>query len=67
MAPIVSLLQYKETQIYNEKASFWMASPSQRRSWTLGDVLLGTEFWLLATNIICTHLHDRAISACMPF
>ena len=44
-----------------------MASPSQRRSWTLGDVLLGTEFWLLATNIICTHLHDRAISACMPF
>jgi len=27
-----------------------------------GNVLLGAEFWLLATNFICTHLHDRAIS-----
>ena len=28
-------------------------------------VLLGAEFRLLATNFICTHLHDRAISVCM--
>ena len=25
MAPTVGLLQYKEVQIYNEEASFWMA------------------------------------------
>ena len=25
MAPTMGLLQYKEIQIYNEKASFWMA------------------------------------------
>ena len=36
-----------------------------RRSWTLGNVLLGTVFWLLATNFICTHLYDGAISVCM--
>ena len=42
-----------------------MALPSRRRSWTLGNVLLGTEFRLLATNFICTHLHDGAISVCM--
>jgi len=30
-----------------------------------GNVLLGAEFWQLATNFICTHLHDRAISVCM--
>ena len=42
-----------------------MALPSHRRSWTLGNVLLGAEFWLLVTNVIYTHLHDRAISVCM--
>ena len=30
-----------------------------------GNVLLGKEFWLLATNFIYTHLHDRAINVCM--
>jgi len=30
----------------------------------LGNVL-GVEFRLLATNFICTHLHDGAISVCM--
>ena len=28
----------------------------------LGNVNLGGEFWLLATNFIYTHLHDKAIS-----
>ena len=65
MAPTVGLLQYKEIQFYNEEASFWMVLPSQRRSLTLGEVLLGVEFWLLETNFICTHLHDGAISVCM--
>ena len=55
MALTVGLLQYKEIQIYNEEASFWMALPSQRRSWTLGNVLLSAEFRLLATNFICTY------------
>ena len=45
--------------------SFLIALPSWRRSWTLGNVLLGVEFWLLATNFICTHIHDRAISVCI--
>ena len=31
----------------------------------LVNVLLGVEFRLLATNFICTHLHDEAISVCM--
>ena len=65
MAPTVGLLHYKEIQIYNEEASFWMALPSQRRSWTLGNVLLGAEFWLLVINVIYTHLHDGAINVCM--
>ena len=65
MALTVGLLQYKEIQIYNEEASFWMALPSQRRSWTLGNVLLSAEFRLLATNFICTYLYNRAISVCM--
>ena len=30
-----------------------------------GNVLLGTKFWQLATNFICTHLHDMAISVSM--
>ena len=65
MASIVGLLQYKEIQIYNEKASFWMALPSWGRSWTLGIVLIGAEFWLVAKNFISTHLHDGAINVCM--
>ena len=65
MAPTVGLLQYKEIQFYNEEASFWMALPSWRSSWTLGNVLVGAKFRLLATNFICTHLHDEAISVCM--
>ena len=31
----------------------------------LGNVNLGGEFRLLATNFIYTHLHDEAISVCM--
>ena len=50
----MGLLQYKENQIYNEKASFLIAWTSQGRSWTLGNVLLEAEFRLLATNFICT-------------
>ena len=65
MAPTVSFLQHKEIQIYNEEASFWMVLLSRRRTWTLGNVFLGVEFWLLATNFICTHLYDGAISVCM--
>ena len=65
MAPTVGLLQYKEIQIYNEEASFWMVLPFQRRTWTLGNILLGIEFQLFATNFFCTHLHDGAISVCM--
>ena len=65
MAPTVGLLQYKENQIYNEKASFLIAWTSRGRSWTLGNVLLKAEFRLLATNFICTHLYARVISICM--
>ena len=65
MAPTVGLLHYKEIQIYNEEASFYIALPSRRRSWTLGNVLLGAEFWLLVTNVIYTYLHDEAINVCM--
>ena len=42
-----------------------MVLPSRRKSRTLGKVLLGVEFRLLATNFICTHLHYKAISVCM--
>ena len=31
----------------------------------LGNVFLDMEFQLLATNFICTYLHDEAISVCM--
>ena len=65
MAPTTGFFQYKEIQIYNEVVSFWMALPSQRRSWILGNAFLGEEFWLLATNFICTRLHDGAISVFM--
>ena len=65
MAPTVSFLQYKEIQIYNEEASFWMVLLSRRRTWTLGIVLIGAEFWLVAKNFISTHLHDGAINVCM--
>ena len=47
------------------KASFLIAWYSQGRSLTLGNVLLGAEFWLLATNFIYTHLYNKAISVCM--
>ena len=36
-----------------------------KRSWTLGIVLIGAEFWLVAKNFISTHLHDGAINVCM--
>ena len=65
MAPTMGLFLYKEVQIYNEEASFWMALPFWRKSWTFGNVLLGEEFQILATNFICTYLHERAISVCM--
>ena len=65
MALTISLLQYKNFQIYNEQASFWMALPSQRRSRILGNVLLGAEFWLIATNFIYILLHDGVVSVCM--
>ena len=65
MAPTVGILQYKEIQIYNEAASFLIAWPSREKSWTLGNVLFGAEFQLLAINFIYTHLHDRAISVCV--
>ena len=65
MAQMVGLLQYKEIQIYNEKGSFWMILPYRKGSWTLGNVLLGAEFWLLARNFIYTYLYDGAISVCM--
>ena len=42
-----------------------MALPSRRRSWTLGNVLFGVEFQLLATNFFHTYLHDGAIGVCM--
>ena len=42
-----------------------MALPSRRRSWTLSNVLLPTELQLLATNFVCTHVHDGAIGVCM--
>ena len=64
MAQMVSLLQYKGIQIYNEKASFWMTLPYCKGSWTLGNVL-GAKFWLLTRNFICTYLHDGAISVCI--
>ena len=64
MAQMVSLLQYKGIQIYNEKASFWMTLPYRKGSWTLGNVL-GAKFWLLTRNFICTYLHDGAISVCI--
>ena len=47
------------------RASFLIAWPSRGRSKTLGNVFLSTEFRLLATNFICTNLHDEAISVYM--
>ena len=42
-----------------------MALPSWERSLTLGNVLIGVEFLLLALNFICAHLHNEAIIICM--
>lgn len=44
-----------------------MILPSQRRSWTLGNVLLGAEFRLLATNLsVHIYMMEALVYACMP-
>ena len=65
MAPTIGLLQYKEIQIYNEEASFWIGFSFSEKILNFGNVSLSAVFRLLGTNFICTHLHDGVISVCM--
>ena len=67
MAPTVGLLQYKEVQIYNEEASFWMALLEEDLELLAASSLAQSSSYLPQILSVHIYMTKPLVYACMPF
>ena len=66
MAPTVGLLQYKEVQIYNEEASFWMALLEEDLELLAASSLAQSSSYLPQILSVHIYMTKPLVYACMP-
>ena len=66
MAPTVGLLQYKEVQIYNEEASFWMALLEEDLELLAASSLAQSSSYLPQILSVHIYMTKPLVYACIP-